>query len=119
MKICEQHWADLRAAIHAKGMSHLVASNAEEVASRLRAELEGTADGKTFDPLMAANNAIWAAALERGGLYLIGPRDDGSEYCPLCEARDRGGQDPAQWIDGCTDAMRAHCVKLGLLTEGN
>lgn len=115
MKICSDHWAALRAAIHAKGMSRLGASSGEEAAARLVAELEGTADDSTFDPLMAANGMIWGRALELGGLYLMASKSDGSEYCPLCEARDKGGADPAEWIDGCTDSLRKHCEARGLL----
>ena len=114
MKICTDHWAKLRAAIHAKGMSHLGASSGEEAAERLKAELDGTATDSTFDPLMAANNMIWSRALEMGGLYLMTQKEDGTEYCPLCEVDIHGGNS-AEWIDGCTDFLRKSCEEKGLI----
>lgn len=115
MRFCIEHWARLRAAIHEKGMSQLVASSGAEAVARLRAELEGTADDSTYDPLMSAHNAITARALQQGGLYLMMKKDDGSDYCPLCEARDKGGADPAEWIDSCTDSIRRYCEERGIL----
>lgn len=116
MKICKDHWAALRNAIHVRGLGHLGASSGKEAMERAKKEIEGTATDATFDPLMAANNNIWSKALELGGLYLMTRKADGSEYCPLCEVELQYEPGTAQkWIDGCTDAIRSYCEQRGLI----
>lgn len=118
MKFCQPHWEELRAAIQTRGLNHLVARSGEEATQRLRDELEGTADNKTFDPLMAAHNQITARALEAGGIELLSSGD-----CPLCfielGVKNGTGQDGAatNWISGCTDSILEYCTTAGLIVR--
>lgn len=111
MKFCQSHWDQLGAAIEARGLSHLVAKSGADAAKRMVEELRGQATDDTYDPLMAAHWMLSGRALECGGSYLLG-----GEYCPLCEAEKGGGPGTAaQWVEGCTDAVRKHCIEKGLI----
>jgi hypothetical protein len=124
VKFCMPHWEQLREAIGARGLSGLISKGGEQATKRVTAELSGASERETFDPLMAANFAIWSRALDVGGLYLMGTDPEGKEYCPLCEldkqAKNPDGSAPdppasTQWIEGCSDAQRDHAVELGLV----
>ncbi len=118
MKFCEPHWQELKDAIRARGLWHLVASSSEAAFERAKAELGGKGTLATYDPLMAAHWAICSRAIELGGLYLLeGP------YCPLCELDahtknpDGSKSDPPQsreWIKGVSDAVERFCIENGL-----
>lgn len=84
MKICQPHWERLRTAIDERGLSHLVAQGGEQAARNLVAEATDGPSIQTFDPLMAAHNAIWARAMDVAGLAIMAPNDDGSDRCPIC-----------------------------------
>lgn len=123
MKMCQPHWDQIREAIRVRGLSHLGASSGIEALERLNDELAGRATPDTYDPLMDANNMIWSKALEFGGLYLMGQKDDGSQYCPLCEvdihtpAREDGRPEAQHWIEGCTDTILRHCREISLVSS--
>ena len=76
MKICAAHWAELRKLLDDRGLTHLIPTTGEEAAKRVMAD--------SFDPLMYANNAIFANALGAVGLVLLSPKEDGAERCPIC-----------------------------------
>lgn len=80
MQLCSDHWATLRKAIDERGLRRFVAKDGNTAVNRIRRELEGTAGPDDYDPLMAANNAIWSNAINVGGLAVMAP-DAG---CPLC-----------------------------------
>ena len=123
MKICTEHWESLRTAIKSKGMWHLVAASGEQLVGRLEKELKDEA--AIEDPLMAANMMIWSRAIKLGGIYLMGQKEDGSAYCPLCELdyhadpKDpnlKDGEKPSEnWIEGCTEALRKENQAKGLI----
>lgn len=113
MKICPGHWGKLRAALDARGIGHLGAKSGEEAVSNITEQLEG--GSPAYDPLMDCNNMIWSRGLEAGGLYLMGQKEDGSHYCPICEAISHGAGDEKFWIDGPADAVLGHCRKLRLV----
>ncbi len=129
MMICPTHWQQMRDAVEERGMTHLVARNGKEAVDNLVAEAEG--HKPAFDPLMAMNNNFWSAALEHGGLGVMGvPEDDHPliaatttdakgmrHFCPLCLARELGAQPETdqQWIRGCADAMLKHARGEGLM----
>lgn len=121
--MCQPHWEKIRAAIKERGLDHLGASSGLEAIERLNDELAGRATPDTYDPLMNANNMIWSRALEMGGLYLMGQKEDGSQYCPLCEvdanspAREDGRPEAEHWIEGCTNSVLNHCRDLGLVPK--
>lgn len=84
MRMCMDHWTQLREAIASRGLSALVAEGGEAAVRNLTSEM---AEGRTidnFDPLMAAHNAILGNAMGLVGLAAMADNDDGSERCPLC-----------------------------------
>jgi hypothetical protein len=109
MKMCQTHWDAMRKAVDDRGMSDRIAPNGEEACKRIVEEVEGTAGPVTFDPLSSMNYAIWAEVLRVGGLYLMGAKPDGQEYCPLCEVEEGAGEGSAQnWINGAADEAKAY-----------
>jgi hypothetical protein len=91
MKFCQTHWDQLKQAVKAKGLFDLVSTDGKEVMQKVVGELEGAKPTlENFDPLLAANNLIWANAIKCGGLYLLGRDEKGNEYCPVCEADKHG-----------------------------
>lgn len=101
----------------------LVSKNGEQAIKRVVSELQGSNDNSNYDPLMAANFAIWNNALSAGGMYLMGVDERGNQYCPLCElvkhAKVADGQIPAdeQWIEGCCDGQLSICREMGLVPK--
>lgn len=112
MQICKEHWEKLRAALATRGLDHLGAKSGEQAVADMNADLEG--DERAYDPLMGCNWMITSRALSIGGLYLLGTKEDGSQYCPVCEAV-AGGVEEKDWIDGPADAALAHCREAGLV----
>jgi hypothetical protein len=121
MHICALHWDKLRAAIKERGIDHLVARSGKEVIDAAVEELQG--GDPSFDPLMSCNYMIWNQGLKMGGLYLMGQKSDGSEYCPICEALVHMAPPPGMtkeqqersWIDGPADMALDECRKRGLV----
>lgn len=107
--MCLPHWGALRDGVKSRGMWQLVASSGAEASAMMAAELKGEPTG--FDPLMSANWAIFAAALEFGGLAMMA-----GDHCPLCEADAHGGH-AQEWIDGCLDAQLERARELGLVPK--
>ena len=64
MKFCMPHWDQLKAAIEERGLMGLVSKDGVVAVDKIKRDLnqEGTAV-ENFDPLMAANFAIWSNAL--------------------------------------------------------
>ncbi len=52
--------------------------------SNLAAEMHHGATVDNYDPLMAANFAIWENCMRVVGLEAMAFNDDGTERCPLC-----------------------------------
>lgn len=116
MKMCMPHWERLRTAIQERGIWHLVSRNGEEAKQRLEKSLES---GKieSFDPLISAHNMIVSNAVRSGGMYLMGEKPDGSEYCPLCELDlhlTEMGEGSEEWIEAASDGVLALCREKGL-----
>lgn len=111
MRICQTHWDKLRAAIDARGISHLGAKTGEEAMEDMKAAMEGREHD--YDPLMDCNWMITTKALELGGLWLMGMDEHGEEFCPICEAV-RAGAPEDHWIDGPADEALAECRRRGL-----
>lgn len=120
MKFCADHWAQLRAAIDARGLTPFVPQGGEEAARRMAEGGEGRGG---FDPLMGAHNAIVSNALGTAGLEIMAPNADGSERCPLCyllsECRCEHRGTPqcpfATWVDRAADDQLARAKQLGLV----
>jgi hypothetical protein len=124
MKFCQPHWDSLRKAIDDRGLSDLVAPDAETAGLQMAQEFEQGPSAVTYDPLMAAHWAIVnnVGDLVPGGiLYLMAPDEDGSERCPLCvvnEGHRLGCAVPGctftydDWVDHAADDQLAHVEKL-------
>jgi hypothetical protein len=112
MKICETHWAELRAAVDAAGMGHMIAKSSQEAFDNIHMELAG--GEPPFDPLMACNWTITNNALASGGLYLMVNKEDGTEYCPVCEAQAHGA---TGWIALAVEGCVEYCREKGLLPK--
>lgn len=117
MKFCQPHWDLIKKAIEERGLMQFVAGSGEKVISKMERELQGDSSTDTFDPLMAANFAIWSNAIDRGGLYLMGQKEGGSEYCPICESEAHNGPPADWWITHAADEQLEKAKALGLIRE--
>lgn len=114
MKICPDHWKQCREAIEKRGLNHLIKSS-DVALENMKKEISGEELGKRdYDPLMTLNWMITGQALKLGGLYLMTAKEDGSEYCPLCEVEKHLGDEGKTWIDGASDSILAYCKEHGL-----
>ena len=109
MQLCSNHWADLRKAIDTVGLSQFVSSSGKAAAEKIQLELQSE-ENKTFDPLLAANFAIWSNALEMGGLYLMT-----GDYCPICESVKHNGPPADFWINNAVNEQLEKAKRLGLV----
>ena len=123
MEICKDHWEKVRQAIADRGMDHLGARGGEQALENIKAELEG--EETPFDPYMTVNMMIWNRALQMGGLYLMELREDGSHYCPVCEAllhmeppEGKTKEDQERfWIDGPVNAALEEAREKGAIPK--
>lgn len=110
MKMCQQHWVALRAAIDARGLSHLIAKNGEAAVEKTLGELQGQAESETYDPLLSAYFAIMGNALEMGGMYLLT-----GDFCPICESEAHGVHPAEWWFTHAADEQLQRAKELGLV----
>jgi hypothetical protein len=115
MKICQTHWDQLKEAINQKGMSHLISKSGEELADRLKKEINK--ELTTYDPLMAANLAIAAASIKDAGIGIMGLDENENPYCPLCEVDKHLEEGAKDWIEGSTDDCLEYCKNNNLLNK--
>ena len=113
MKFCQAHWDQLKEAVRRKGMWRHVAESGAAVMRQTIKELEGTKGPEDFDPLMGCFWMILNRVVQETGLQFM---QENSE-CPLCSLDSQLPGDATEWIEGCTDAARAHCQELGLPVE--
>jgi hypothetical protein len=123
MKFCQSHWDALKAAIESRGLGHLVAANGRDAHARVVADLTGKSDVSDFDPLMSAHWMIVSRATQVLGIGIMCAKEDGGEYCPVCELVTATPPPPAghqyptnelYFIDGPADAMLADCREMGI-----
>jgi len=88
MKMCQSHWDKLKIAIDARGLDNLIAKNEEAVVESMERELQGTSTTADFDPLMDAWYKIMHQIMQMSPnpLSLLCIKEDGTDYCPICEA---------------------------------
>lgn len=120
MKICQKHWDDLRVAIEARGLMHLVAKNGAVAGQTIEHQLNGDQSNQNYDPLMAANFAIWTQALHSFGLEMMAP----DAPCPLCYKTELestctdpncGKQTGDMWVQFAADDQLAAARERGLV----
>jgi hypothetical protein len=108
MRMCAEHWADLRSAIDERGLPGLVHQSGEAAFS-IKLQLRSESGKPDFDPLLNANFAIYATFLQEAGLSgLIG------SVCPLCEVERGQAGLAANWINGAADDQLQRARQLGL-----
>ena len=93
MRICQAHWDELKQALEERGLMKLVCGSGEKATRVLMAQAQGDTSNNAYDPLLAANFAIWNNALECFGLGLMAT----DAPCPLChldECAKNGCGDP-------------------------
>jgi hypothetical protein len=113
MKMCQDHWDKLRKAIADRGLDHLGAKTGEQASADAVAQIEGRET--EYDPLMSCHWMIATESLKMGGVYMMFQKEDGTEYCPICEALSHNCGTEKNWIDGPADAVLAHCRELKLV----
>ena len=124
MRMCQEHWSQLKQLVEASGLGKLVSKSGEEASMRLTKELTCGVDASTFDPLMAAHNILLSHIMDVRGLALMLPNDDGSDRCPLCYMIESCGCGEAgcktkseQWLEyAVRDAVEV-AKELGLLAS--
>lgn len=119
MQMCQPHWEQMKQAVKDRGMWHLVARDGKEAVDAAVRQLEGEENASDWDPLMAMNWNFFSAALEYGGLGVMGEDENGNQYCPLCLAKNHGEvpEMDKMWVDGCADAMLGHAREAGLVAR--
>jgi hypothetical protein len=109
MKMCQPHWEQLRKAIDERGLSGFINKSGEAATVEITSQIHGTEDkDRPYDPLLAANFAIWSNALKCGGLYLMS-----GGYCPLCELEAHSPAKAEDWINPCTDSIQNEFMAKG------
>lgn len=117
MRMCSEHWSQLKQAIDDRGLTHLIAKDGKTAFRQIQEDLSGAPEKETFDPLMAANFAIWSNAIDMGGLYLMGHDDQGNEYCPVCESTKHNGPSEDWWINNAANDAYTRAVEYGLVSK--
>ncbi len=88
MRFCDDHWTRLRQEIEERGLTHLIAPDAQTAMAQTKDQLERAVDGRdevtpvNFDPLMSAHWAIVnnvMATVGSASLYLMSGDDETPE----------------------------------------
>lgn len=107
MRICDQHWAELRQAVDARGLSPFVADGPDEAEERVRNTMTSTtgADASNFEPMIGALLSIANNALHQFGMSaaIVGER------CPLCSLA-------TWWIERASREQLDTARRLGLVS---
>jgi len=115
----------MRGAIEQRGLSGLVAKDGQTAIANEIAQLEAARSGDhepqkaaPFDPLMSMHWHYVNAALENGGLYLLGegPAENDGHFCPICEFEKHSkGFSASEEIGSVADQIRKYCVAEKLI----
>jgi hypothetical protein len=108
MKMCMPHWEELKAAIDAAGMGHLVSKDEATALASLDPA------NNAFDPLMSCTMSLYNSAIREGGMYLMFAKEDGTEYCPCCEA---ALNDAPNWVAQIVEDCLTHAREQGLVPK--
>lgn len=126
MRMCQPHWETLIRGVKDRGMWSLVHQSGEAAMEAEVRSLQGTRQPGDWDPLMAANWAIFgrfmdAVGRSQGPGAALGAM--AQDICPLCEIqksydlwdqpeqvakhgpRPANARDAQGWADSCLDAM--------------
>lgn len=123
MRMCKDHWDELKAALAARGLDRFIAKSGEEVVNRLTKEVSTPTE--SFEPLMGGHNAILSNCLRIAGLDIMRPNDDGTDRCPLCYLITncqcgRGEECPFKtFVVKCADEQLEYAKHLKLVPEAS
>jgi hypothetical protein len=116
IKMCMDHWNELKTAIKAAGMWDMVASDGSEAVNKFVESVDKPTI-ENFDPLITAHNLILQQALRVCGGAILESDDGGT--CPLCAAADEVHKMlPANWISGAIGDCIARGEMLKPTEEG-
>jgi len=118
MQMCQPHWAELRAEVDRRGLTHLVSQSGKSAADKAVAELtqpaieSQQAKAERFDPLLNANWAICGQFITNIGLAAM----EGNQ-CPLCEVEASAEGRAQNWIQGAVEDQHAYATEVGLMSK--
>jgi hypothetical protein len=114
--MCSAHWDALKDALRERDLFRFVANDGAGATERIKAQLTpGAPAAEGFEPLLNANFGIFGNALQGGGLYLMGTKEDGTPYCPLCELEAHTEAKADEWIKEAADEQLRNAQRLGLV----
>ena len=113
MKLCQDHWHELKNAIRQRGMWKFVPPDGPLKANRATHYLDARTAPLRFDPLTMASMLISHQALTAFGDYL-----KTRNYCPLCEVEQNLGTGISmEWIDVNADTLLELCRERHLISS--
>jgi hypothetical protein len=113
MKICLDHWHEMRNAIRQRGLWKLVTQQGSVAAQNSQAEVGAWRMSSTFDPLIAESSMISEQALMALGSPLASSHD-----CPLCSVEQSlGAETVLEWIETDADIILQLCRAQKLVTS--
>ena len=114
---CYKHKMEMREAIEAKGLGHLISKSKLQSMKRVYKELNEEYAIK--DPVIHAWAAVIHYVIAHIGINKIFELDElGNPRCPLCEVKKHGGLGSDQeWIESAADGQVEEAREAGLLNE--
>ena len=110
MKICQNHWHELRNAIRQRGLWGLVSPNRYLASHITEQELTAKPSQAPLDPLMATSLMISEQAIMALGPHLLTRPD-----CPLCEVEQNlGNGSSLGWIEADADMILQVCKQRNM-----
>lgn len=122
MRLCKECWDKLRVAIEERGLMQMVGKNGDTAAKMAMERANGDESRGSYDPLMAANFAIWSHVLQATGVKFMMD----SAGCPLCEKTEmeKTCTDPMckkesgdDWIRFAADDQLAYAREKGFIPQ--
>jgi hypothetical protein len=121
MHLCDDHNEIFVNGFKLRGLWHLKSAT-EEDAAKVVAALNGAPGSEKSDitdPYLLGQFLLLQFALDMGGLYLLLPREDGSDYCPVCEyASHVKDADSAMLLNSVCDEVHQSFLDAGLVERG-
>jgi len=115
MMFCQCHKDKLEKIAREEGLGQFVPDTKEQARTMLNELLE---QPENYWPFLSIIQNICFSALLNGGLYLLGNKPDGAEYCPVCEALENGGTEE-QWLHEPVLMEKVEATKRGLIGTVN
>ncbi|HEX5426602.1 MAG TPA: hypothetical protein VFW94_23845 [Candidatus Acidoferrales bacterium] len=126
MQMCQTHWDKLKARITEEGLMKFVSNSGEQAIEKTLQQSMGDDSNATYDPLMAANMAIWGNLLSQFGIGVMAADAPPCLLCFMDEAAKNGCGDPdctrkhdsgMDWIEYAVRDQVEEAKKRGLLSS--